>query len=141
MYSKSSRLDFHATKCFAMLSGICSYQSKFWWHKLWITLLPSSINGAASPVCHILNSMMATFLAWSKVSLSCVLESPLCHLQYSKIHPVLFHYQGFFLATFYLELLAACLFMELKLSVPYYCLQIWLICTSPAHASNIFFPV
>ena len=90
-------------------------------------------------VGHILNSMMATFLAWSKVSFSCVLETPLCHLQCSKIHPVIFHYQGLFLATFYLELVAACLFMELKLSVPYYCLQIWLIYTSPARASNIFF--
>ena len=48
MYSKSSRLDFHAAKYLAILSGICSYQSKFWWHKLWVALLPSSMNGAAS---------------------------------------------------------------------------------------------
>ena len=48
MPSKSSRLDFHAAHCLAILSGIRSSQSKFWWHKLWIILQPSSMNGAAS---------------------------------------------------------------------------------------------
>ena len=46
--SKRSRLDFHGFHCLAILSGICSSQSKLWGHKLWIIFLLSSMNGAAS---------------------------------------------------------------------------------------------
>ena len=49
MSSKSSRLDFHAAYCLTILSGMCSCQFKFWWHKLLIILLPSTMNGVVSP--------------------------------------------------------------------------------------------
>ena len=39
----------HAANCLAILYGICSSWSKFWWHDLWISHLPTSINGAAIP--------------------------------------------------------------------------------------------
>ena len=41
MYSKSSKLDFHAAYCFVVLSRIFSSKSKLWWHKLWVILFPS----------------------------------------------------------------------------------------------------
>ena len=39
----------HAANCLAILYGICSSWSKFWWHDLWTSHLPTSINGAAIP--------------------------------------------------------------------------------------------
>ena len=38
-----------------------------------------------------------------------VLQIPVCHLQYSKVHQVLFHYQELFLAICYVQFLVGCL--------------------------------
>ena len=125
--SKSSRLDFCAAHCLAILSGVCSSQSKFWRHKIGIILLPSSLNGAASPSGSYIELNDDHIPCLVKGSLSCLLEILVCHLQCSKGHAVFFHYQKLFLATPYLELRVTCLFVWLAVAVPYYYLQIWLI--------------
>ena len=126
MSSKSSRLDFHAANRLAILSGICSSHSKFWWHKLWIILLRSSMNGASPSGSYIKLSDENIPRLVKGFSFMCIWNSGLSSSVFQST-PNALSLSGIVSSNLISGAYCRLSFCWLTLAVPYYCWKIWLI--------------